>query len=284
MTKPHWGQWILKRSQLVGLTSQRALSREVGVTPKIISKWINSANPPKLRKTSLENLSKALNSDENLIIHGYIYQGPEVELYNSNDTIYRNELSSIPTPSLREELKERFGQYRFELLSRFNQMKLINWSKSLSMACSVSVNKEFENYDILVLSCYFANSFVSDVENSISLYDVMADEHNGIRVLIRGGNDLEIKKDFLDKISKRLNEAISRRLAKGPVAVQIVECFSQELETNLYEWIENNQDFKRFQKLIMIRNAYDLNVIDFEKAEEGRKEILQEISASTSQI
>jgi len=85
-------------------------------------------------------------------------------------------------------------------------------------------------------------------------------------------------------ISRTIDAVIRKRSNIGPVDVQVITYSPKELETNLKEWIDDNPSFTLFRQIVMIRNAYDLEIIDFEKAEEGRKKILQEISTSTSQF
>lgn len=61
----------------VGISSQKALAEAVGVTQKIVSGWMKSDLPPRLRATSIEKLAEALMTHPDVITYRFVEYDPE---------------------------------------------------------------------------------------------------------------------------------------------------------------------------------------------------------------
>jgi hypothetical protein len=77
LNAPHWGSWVLHRSQFVGFRTRRQLSESVGCQYERLCRWLKMAGPPIFRKGFAGELARSLKTDRRMLLREWQLNKPE---------------------------------------------------------------------------------------------------------------------------------------------------------------------------------------------------------------
>lgn len=77
-TVPHWGEWLIQRSRVVGFRRHMDLAQAVGCTPERITQWGSSSKPPdQMRKGFDAKLAYALQTTRKMLFEDWQTTPPD---------------------------------------------------------------------------------------------------------------------------------------------------------------------------------------------------------------